>query len=74
MQTTREAPVAEPQSISEPNARTNGGATVAIHGVAHAFADLRVLDGLDHTQAMQAAAVLPILRPFLTAALATSGP
>jgi pimeloyl-ACP methyl ester carboxylesterase len=35
---------------------------------------VRVLDGLDHTQAMQAAAVLPILRPFLTAALATSAP
>jgi pimeloyl-ACP methyl ester carboxylesterase len=35
---------------------------------------VRVLDGLDHTQAMQAAAVLAILRPFLTAALATSAP
>jgi pimeloyl-ACP methyl ester carboxylesterase len=34
--------------------------------------DVRVLDGLDHTQAMQAAAVLPVLRPWLTAALATS--
>ena len=34
--------------------------------------DVRVLDGLDHTQAMQAAAVLPILRPWLTAALAAS--
>jgi hypothetical protein len=34
--------------------------------------DVRVLDGLDHTQAMQATAVLPILRPWLTAALATS--
>jgi pimeloyl-ACP methyl ester carboxylesterase len=31
--------------------------------------DVRVLDGLDHTQAMQAAAVLPILRPWLTAQL-----
>jgi ABC-type nitrate/sulfonate/bicarbonate transport system ATPase subunit len=47
MQTTREAPIAEPQSISEPDARKNGGATVAIHGVAHAFANLRVLDGLE---------------------------
>ena len=36
--------------------------------------EVRVLDGLDHTQAMQAAAVLPILRPFLTAALVTSAP
>jgi len=36
--------------------------------------EVRVLDGLDHTQAMQAAAVLPILRPFLTAALATTAP
>ena len=34
--------------------------------------DVRVLDGLDHTQAMQAANVLPVLRPWLTAALATS--
>jgi pimeloyl-ACP methyl ester carboxylesterase len=36
--------------------------------------DVRVLDGLDHTQAMQAAAVVPILRPWLTAALAASAP
>jgi pimeloyl-ACP methyl ester carboxylesterase len=36
--------------------------------------DVRVLDGLDHTQAMQAASVLPILRPWLTTALATSPP
>jgi pimeloyl-ACP methyl ester carboxylesterase len=36
--------------------------------------DVRVLDGLDHTQAMQATAVLPILRPWLTAALAASTP
>jgi pimeloyl-ACP methyl ester carboxylesterase len=36
--------------------------------------DVRVLDGLDHTQAMQAAAVLPILRPWLTAALAAAAP
>jgi pimeloyl-ACP methyl ester carboxylesterase len=35
---------------------------------------VRVLDGLDHTQAMQAAAVLPILRPWLTAALAAAAP
>jgi pimeloyl-ACP methyl ester carboxylesterase len=34
--------------------------------------DVRVLDGLDHTQAMQTASVLPVLRPWLTAALATS--
>jgi pimeloyl-ACP methyl ester carboxylesterase len=32
--------------------------------------DVRVLDGLDHTQAMQAAQVLPILRPWLVANLA----
>jgi pimeloyl-ACP methyl ester carboxylesterase len=36
--------------------------------------DVRVLDGLDHTQTMQAAVVLPILRPWLTAALAASAP
>jgi pimeloyl-ACP methyl ester carboxylesterase len=34
--------------------------------------DVRVLDGLDHTQAMQAANVLPLVRSWLTAALATS--
>jgi glutaredoxin-related protein len=36
--------------------------------------EVRVLDGLDHTQAMQAAAVLPILRPWLGTALAASAP
>jgi pimeloyl-ACP methyl ester carboxylesterase len=35
---------------------------------------VRVLEGLDHMQAMQAAQVLPILRPWLTAALAASTP
>ena len=31
--------------------------------------EVRVLEGLDHTRAMQAAAVLPILRPWLLASL-----
>jgi len=31
--------------------------------------EVRVLEGLDHTQAMQAARVLPILRPWLVASL-----
>ena len=31
---------------------------------------VRILDGLDHTQAMQAGNVLPVLRPWLDAALA----
>jgi pimeloyl-ACP methyl ester carboxylesterase len=35
---------------------------------------VEVLDGLDHTQAMQAANVLPVLRPWLDAALAASAP
>jgi pimeloyl-ACP methyl ester carboxylesterase len=35
---------------------------------------VQILDGLDHTQAMQAANVLPVLRPWLDAALATSTP
>jgi len=30
---------------------------------------VRALEGLDHTQAMQAAQVLPILRPWLVGAL-----
>ncbi len=33
---------------------------------------VHVLDGLDHTQAMQAPHVLPILRPWLLAALGTA--
>jgi hypothetical protein len=32
---------------------------------------VRVLEGLDHTQATQAAQVLPILRPWLTSRLGT---
>ena len=34
--------------------------------------EVRVLEGLDHMQAMQAAQVLPILRPWLTSALGGS--
>jgi pimeloyl-ACP methyl ester carboxylesterase len=34
---------------------------------------VRVLEGLDHTQAMQAAQVLPILRPWLIGSLGTDG-
>jgi pimeloyl-ACP methyl ester carboxylesterase len=34
---------------------------------------VQVLEGLDHTQAMQAAQVLPILRPWLIATLVTGG-
>ena len=34
--------------------------------------EVRVLEGLDHTQAMQAAQVLPILRPWLIASLGTA--
>ena len=34
--------------------------------------EVRVLEGLDHTQAMQAAQVLPILRPWLTSSLGSS--
>ena len=47
MQTTREAPTAEPHSISEPDAPRGGGAVVSIEGVAHSFGELRVLAGLD---------------------------
>jgi pimeloyl-ACP methyl ester carboxylesterase len=35
--------------------------------------DVRVLEGLDHLQAMQAAQVLPILRPWLVSKLAATG-
>ena len=34
---------------------------------------VQILDSLDHTQAMQAASVLPVLRPWLDAALAARG-
>ena len=36
--------------------------------------EVRVLDGLDHLQAMQAAQVLPILRPWLASKLAGAAP
>jgi len=59
-----------------------GGVRVSIAGpVAQRRAELeavgwqvQILDGLDHTQAMQAANVLPVLRPWLDAALAASAP
>jgi ABC-type nitrate/sulfonate/bicarbonate transport system ATPase subunit len=47
MQTTHEAPVAEPHSISEPIARQRGGAPLAIEGLRHSFGELQVLAGLD---------------------------
>ena len=59
-----------------------GGVDVSIAGpVVQRRAELEalgwqveILDGLDHTQAMQAANVLPVLRPWLDTALAASGP
>jgi hypothetical protein len=35
--------------------------------------EVRVLEGLDHLQAMQACQVLPVLRPWLMSKLGTSG-
>jgi hypothetical protein len=35
--------------------------------------EVRVLEGLDHLQAMQASQVLPVLRPWLLSELGTSG-
>jgi pimeloyl-ACP methyl ester carboxylesterase len=35
--------------------------------------EVRVLEGLDHTQAMQAAQALPVLRPWLLSTLGTGG-
>jgi hypothetical protein len=34
--------------------------------------EVRVLEGLDHLQAMQASQVLPVLRPWLMSELGTS--
>jgi len=36
--------------------------------------DVRVLDGLDRTRAMQAAQVVPVLRPWLTSKVAAGRP
>ena len=48
MQTTPEAPVAEPHPASGPgSAVPRGGATVAIGGLGHSFGDLLVLERLD---------------------------
>jgi hypothetical protein len=54
-----------------------GGVTLSIAGaitdrraeLESAGWDVRVLDGLDHTQAMQPANVLPVLAPWLTSRL-----
>jgi ABC-type nitrate/sulfonate/bicarbonate transport system ATPase subunit len=47
MQTTPEAPVAEPHSISEPGAPNGGGAGIAIVGLAHRFGDLEAIERLE---------------------------
>jgi ABC-type nitrate/sulfonate/bicarbonate transport system ATPase subunit len=47
MQTMREAPIAEPHSISERDAGPGEGTAIAVDGVAHSFGDLRVIDALD---------------------------
>jgi ABC-type nitrate/sulfonate/bicarbonate transport system ATPase subunit len=47
MQTTQEAPAAEPHSISEPGGRNGGGTGVSMSRLTHSFGDLEVLAGLD---------------------------
>jgi len=47
MQTTREAPTAEPRSISEGGTRPGSGAGIVVDSLEHAFADRRVIDTLD---------------------------
>jgi ABC-type nitrate/sulfonate/bicarbonate transport system ATPase subunit len=47
MQTTSEAPVAEPHSISEPDASNGGGAGIAIGGLAHRFGELEAIERLE---------------------------
>ncbi len=46
MQKTKEAPVEEPQSISDPGT-PNGGPAATVRALSHSFGELRVLDGLD---------------------------
>jgi ABC-type nitrate/sulfonate/bicarbonate transport system ATPase subunit len=47
MQTTPEAPVAEPRSIPQPHAPDGGGAGIAIDRLAHRFGDLEVIAELE---------------------------
>ncbi len=47
MQTTREAPAAEPHSISRPAPPADAGAAVAIDGLGHSFGELEAIAGLD---------------------------
>jgi ABC-type nitrate/sulfonate/bicarbonate transport system ATPase subunit len=48
MQKTKEAPAAEPQSISGRGA-PSGGPAATVRALSHSFGELRVLDGLDLT-------------------------
>jgi hypothetical protein len=48
-----------------------------VHGRAELEAlgwDVRLLEGLNHMQAMQARQVVPILRPWLAARIGSAGP
>jgi len=47
MQTTPEAPVAEPHLISDPDARGGDPPAVSIEGLAHSFGELEALDGVN---------------------------
>jgi NitT/TauT family transport system ATP-binding protein len=47
MQTTPEAPAAEPHSISQPGLPADAGTAVAIEGLEHSFGALRAIAGLD---------------------------
>jgi ABC-type nitrate/sulfonate/bicarbonate transport system ATPase subunit len=47
MQAAPEAPVAEPQSLSDHDSAPGGGAAVAVDGLSHSYGELEVLAGLD---------------------------
>ncbi|MGH2992580.1 MAG: ABC transporter ATP-binding protein [Solirubrobacterales bacterium] len=47
MQTTPEAPAAEPHSISQPGLPADAGTALAIEGLEHSFGALRAIAGLD---------------------------
>jgi ABC-type nitrate/sulfonate/bicarbonate transport system ATPase subunit len=47
MQTASEAPVVEPQALSDPDSAPSGGAALAVEALRHGYGELEVLAGLD---------------------------
>src|SRR5688500_18683606 len=47
MNSSAEAPVAEPRSHPDPHAAPDGGVAVSVEGLGHSFAELEVISRLD---------------------------